>query len=119
MNKQQKILSFCPHFNEIVNCEFLEDDLLTSKLIQYYQDYIFNINEEDEEEIKVISNLDQAMYKYIEDYRFAKSLRETLQVEAVLSKDFAYLEQLMKYIIQFFNDFEKQEVRNIFQTKWI
>ncbi|MDD2489793.1 MAG: hypothetical protein PHY26_00855 [Bacilli bacterium] len=119
MTKQKKILSYCPYFTEIVNCDFLEDDILTKKLIQYYQDFIFNIDEEREEEIELIKNLDKAMYKYIDDYRFAKKLRETLDIDTVIAKNFSYLEQLMKYIIDFFLHYEEEEVCNIVHTKWI
>jgi hypothetical protein len=117
--RQKKILGFCPNFDEIVNCDFLEDDILTQKLIQYYQDFVFSINEQDEDDIKFIQKLDAAMYKYIEDYRFAKKLKETLNVAAVIDQEFTYLEQLMRYIINFFAEYELQEVRHIFHSKWI
>ena len=119
MPRRKKILSCCSNFDEIVNCDFLEDDVLTKKLIEYYQDFVFNINENCEKEIEMIKKLDTAIHKYIEDYRFAKSLKDTLDVDAIAHKDFSYLEQLMKYIVSFFSEYESKEVRNIIQTKWI
>ena len=118
MIKQKKILDFCPNYNEIINCDFLEDDHLTKKLIEYYQDYIFNINHEDEKQTEVVKKLDAALHRYIEDYRFAKSLKNTLNIDEIIHNNFSYLEQLMEYIINFFCDYQEEEV-NVYQTKWI
>src|SRR5690554_5137600 len=118
MIKQKKILTYCPHFNDIVNCDFFEDDTLTKKLIEYYQDYIFNIDADNEQQTALIKKLDAAIYKYIEDYRFAKSLKDTLDIDAIVQSNFSYFEQLMEYIINFFNEY-KEEVIEIEPTKWI
>ena len=118
MSKQKIILGCCPHFNEIVNCDFLEDDILTKKLIQYYQDFIFSINEENQAELDLISKLDKAMHKYVMDYRFAKNLKETLEIDAIVKPDFNYLDQLIEYIVNFFREYQEQEV-NVKQTRWI
>lgn len=119
MVKEKRILTYCPYFTAIVNCDFLEEDVLTQKLIQYYQDFVFKIDEENQEEVELIKKLDVAMYKYIEDYRFAKNLRETLDVETVIAKNFTYLEQLMRYIIEFFQDYQKQQLCKIVHTRWL
>ncbi|MDD3048603.1 MAG: hypothetical protein PHQ89_01255 [Bacilli bacterium] len=119
MTDQKKVLEHCVNFNNIVNCEFLEDDVLTMKLISYYQDFVFNINSEDKDQIDLIKKLDKAMHKYVQDYRFAKSLKETLDVESIIKSDFPYLEQLMKYIIEFLDKYEKEVVEHTVETKWI
>lgn len=119
MANQRKILEHCHNFDEIVNCDYLEDDILTKKLIDYYRDFVFNINEEDEKQLDLVKDLDKAMYRYIEDYRFAKRIRETLDVDAVVSTDFPYLEQLMRFLVQFHSDYEEETAEIIVQTRWI
>jgi hypothetical protein len=119
MANQKKILEHCINFDEIVNCDFLEDDVLTKRLIEYYRDYVFNINDEDEKQLKHIRELDNAMHHYVRDYRFAKKLKETLDVDAVVKSDFPYLEQLMKFIIQFLEKYENDTAEVFVQTRWI
>ncbi len=119
MVKEKKILNCCPNYNEIVNCDFLEDDLFTKKLIEYYQEFIFNIDENNDEQKNRVKKLDEAIYKYIADYRFAKTLKNTLDIDVIINNGFSYLEQLMEYIVSFFSEYQEQEIRDICQTRWI
>lgn len=117
MREKVKILTNCAHFDEIVNCDFLEDDVLTKKLIQYYQDFLFNIDEADDN-LVLAKRLDEALYKYMDDYHFAKSLKDTLDVDQITSDNFAYLDQLMRYIIEYFGSYDEKEIV-VTPTKWI
>lgn len=116
MKEKVKILTCCTHFDDIVNYDFLEDDTLTKKLIQYYQDFVFNVNEKDG--LELIKKLDDAMYKYTVDYHFAKSLKDTLDVDQIISDHFAYLDQLMLYIVEYFTSYEEKPSDTV-DTKWI
>jgi len=115
----KKVLEYCVNFDEIVNCEFLEDDILTKKLIEYYQEFVFNVDIKDKEQLELIRNLDSVMYKYIEDYRFAKKLKDTLDINTVTSSGFAYLEQLMQYLIKFMIEYDKEYTHHKVETRWI
>ena len=117
MREKVKILTSCSHFDDIVNYDFLEDDILTKKLIQYYQDYVCNVDDAGDN-LELVKKLDNALYKYIDDYRFAKSLKDTLDVDMITSDSFNYLEQLMKYIIDFFTSYDETSIP-VAQTQWI
>jgi hypothetical protein len=117
MREKVKILTTCSHFDDIVNYDFLEDDILTKKLIQYYQDFIFNVDE-GENSLSIIKQLDEALYKYTLDYHFARSLKDKLDVDVITSDNFAYLSDLMKYIIQFFSTYD-ESANKVIPTKWI
>lgn len=117
MREKVKIVTCCTHFDEIVNYDFLEDDIFTKKLIQYYQDYIFNVDDQDDN-LYLIKKLDEAIYKYMEDYHFAKSLKDTLDISLVTSDSFSYLHQLMKYIIEYFEHYDDKAI-SVIETKWI
>ncbi|MDD2469369.1 MAG: hypothetical protein PHI22_00290 [Bacilli bacterium] len=117
MREKVKILTCCSHFDDIVNFDFLEDDLLTKRLIQYYQDYIFKVDEGDDS-LTLIKQLDEAIYKYMDDYRFAKSLKDTLDVDLIVSDNFQYLDQLMKYIVDFFGTYDESSTAST-PTRWI
>ena len=75
MKKNKVILKYCPNFYKIKNFEYEEEDSITEKLINIYEDYIFNINENDEENVKRISILDKILGKYIDDYNFRKEIK--------------------------------------------
>lgn len=117
MKEKVKIITNCSHFDDIVNYDFLEDDVLTKKLIQYYQDYIFSVDEANGN-LEEVKKLDDALYKYIDDYRFAKSLKDTLDVDMVTSDNFHYLDDLINYIIDFFSTYDESSIP-VASTKWI
>ncbi|MFA5407592.1 MAG: hypothetical protein WC343_02350 [Bacilli bacterium] len=117
MREKVKILTCCTHFDEIVNYDFLEDDVFTKKLIQYYQDFVFNVDDR-EDALPLVKKLDEAVYKYMEDYHFAKSLKDTLDIDLVTSDSFSYLNQLMRYIIEYFEAYDGKSI-NVVTTKWI
>jgi hypothetical protein len=117
MREKVKILTCCSHFDEIVNYDFLEDDVFTKKIIQYYQDFVFNVDER-EDSLNLIKQLDEAVYKYMEDYHFAKSIRDTLDIDLVTSDNFAYLDQLMRYFIEYFGSYDETAAAAV-PTRWI
>lgn len=117
MKDKVKILTCCSHYDDIIKHDYLEDDLLTRKLIDYYQKYILSI-EEVEDNLVLIKKLDDAMFKYINNYSFSKSLKETLDVDLVTSAEFSYVDQLMLYVVEFYDKYDDNTaVINI--TKWI
>lgn len=117
MREKVKILTCCTHFDDIVNFDFLEDDILTKKLIQYYQDFVFNVEERDDN-LTLIKKLDEAVYKYMDDYHFAKSLKDTLDIDLITSDSFSYLDQLMRYIVDYFSSYEEKDAY-VVCTEWI
>ena len=117
MREKVKILTCCSHFDEIVNCDFLEDDVFTKKIIQYYQDFVFNVDEK-EDNLNLIKKLDEAIYKYMEDYHFAKSLKDTLDIDLITSDSFNYLDQLMRYFIEYLGTYDEKGI-SVAPTKWI
>lgn len=117
MKGKIRVVTCCAHFDQIVNYDFFEEDILTKKLIQYYQDYVFNLDESDEN-LVLIKDLDEAIYKYTEDYHFAKRLKEKLDVDVVTNDNFAYLDKLMEYIIAFFKEYDDSSAATT-PTRWI
>jgi len=117
MKDKVKILTCCSHYDDIIKHDFLEDDILTRKLIEYYKNYILSI-EEVEDNLSLIKKLDDAMFKYIGNYAYAKALKETLDIDLVTSEEFTYVNQLMLYVVEFYDKYDDNStVINI--TKWI
>ena len=63
-------LKKCRNYNIITNCEFLDDDLFSKKLVDFYKKAVVNAN--DEVKMDKIVKYDRVMRKCIEDYNFSK-----------------------------------------------
>ena len=44
MDNAKKILDYCKNYQRIVNFDYLQDDLISAKLIRVYKDYVFKVN---------------------------------------------------------------------------
>jgi hypothetical protein len=117
MNKN--ILKICKHYNEIVECEFLDDDVFSKKLVSFYKSIVENIDLENENSIKKAMRLDEAIYNYIEDYSFSKKFKDSIDVSTVVSDNFSYLNEFIEYLISFFVQYENSKETVVVQTKWI
>ena len=71
MKRNKQILKYCPNFYKIINFEYLEGDFITYKLISVYEDFLFNSNNDD---VEMLTKLDYAINKYIDDYFFRKEI---------------------------------------------
>ena len=61
----KKILKCCPYYDDIINSDIMYNDDLSIDLIEWYKDIIFSCNGDNEEDIKIIRNIDRCMYIYI------------------------------------------------------
>ena len=65
MKRQKIVLKHCPHFYKILDFEIYEDDVISSKLISLYKDYIFSIDVTDERALKKAEKIDLIISKKI------------------------------------------------------
>ena len=72
------VLKYCPNFHKIVDFDIDEDDAMSRKLVQIYQDYIFKIDLANVEETKLVMELDKVLSRYIDDYEFRKNLKVSM-----------------------------------------
>ena len=114
MKKNKHILKSCPNFYKIINFEFLEDDFITNKLISVYEDFIFNSDANQE----ILSKLDYAVNKYIDDYFFRKEMRHGL-MEIRVRKDENIIKAIVDGIIRLSENYDMGFTRNIYFARWI
>jgi F0F1-type ATP synthase delta subunit len=117
MNKN--VLKYCKNYEEIINCEFLDEDEFSKRLISFYKKIIESTDESNDDFIKRLIQLDEALYNYIEDYTFSKKFRESIDVSSVLEDNFSYLNEFIEYLISFFKTYDKAKENVIVQTRWI
>ena len=118
MKKNKKILKHCPNFYKIMNFEYFEDDNLSEKLINIYEDFVFKVDLNNKKQIEKLESLDLVINKYIDDYFFRKELRTEMK-KIKVRKDEDLLEQIVKWIIDVFDNYEVGYTRNIYFSRWI
>lgn len=118
MNKNKQALRHCPNFYRIVDFEYLEDDKLSEKLIDVYQEYVFKVNLSDKKEVAKLEQLDTILSKYIDDYIFRKELKSEMKKIRV-RKDEDILSAIVNWIIKVFDNYEEGYTRNIYFSRWI
>ena len=118
MKKNKIILNHCKNFYRIKNFEYDNEDYITNRLISIYEDYIFNIDEKDVNELKKIEQLDYILGKYIEDYKFRKEIKNKV-ISIRVSKGSDILDAIVNALIRLFESYEEGYTRNIYFARWI
>ncbi len=114
----EKIRKYCRNYNLIINCEFLDDDLFSRKLVDYYKNVILNTDDADNS-IEKLKKIDFVMGRYIEDYKFSKKLRSSIDVASFLNSSMDLTDMICNYIVQFFEKYRLEKEEVIENTKWI
>lgn len=119
MNKNKLILDNCPNFYRIVNFEYFEDDLVSERLINIYEKFIFNIDITSSDEIKTVKKIDYVLGKYIDDYLFRRKMQTEIYNVRVKKTCTDILRAVVESIISIFNRYEEETTRNIYLSRWI
>ena len=118
MQKNKIILKNCPNFYKIKNYEFDEDDYITLKIIGVYEDYIFNIDEKNNNDLEKVKELDNIIGKYIDDYTFRKEIKNGL-MNLKIKRGSNIIDIITDSIISLYNNYEDGYTRNIYFARWI
>ena len=108
----KKILKCCPYYDDIINSDVIYEDELSIDLIDWYKDLIFSCNGDNEEDIKVVRDIDRCMYLYINDNKYRKELRKIIDLS--LSND-----KIIDSILRYNSKYEDNEILYITSTKWL
>ncbi len=102
-------ISCCKHYDKIVNFLYLENDIVSKLLIDYYQEYVFNIKSE-KSKIKV----DEIMNLYTDKEDFYKYVQ-------IKMKDDIYdnYERVIRKLIKTYNEYESDKLKKINNTRWL
>lgn len=118
MDKNREVLKHCPHFYTIINFEYYSDDIVSEKLIDIYEKYIFSTDISVLENVNRIEKLDRILYKYINDYCFREQIRaDILKIRVERGENL--LDTIVSAIIRLFENYEKVCTRRVQMTRWI
>lgn len=116
MNEELK--KICKNYNVIVNCEFLDDDLFSQKLVDFYKKAVSRSGS-DSNSLSKISKYDRVMRKYIEDYNFSKKLRNSVDVSSILTSRVDLTDAVLEYAVDFSNKYDDDIEEPVINTRWI
>ena len=117
MNKE--VIKYCPNFYKITEFVPMENDVITEKILKIYQEYIYRIDLNNMEDVKMVQELDYVIGKYIEDYIFRKAFQKQI-VQVRISRDVKdMLKEMIKSIIKIFNKYEEDTTKIFYVSHWI
>ena len=115
----KKILENCPHYDMIVNYEYPYGDVLSKRLIDWYRDLIFSANGNDENQLLLIKALDKSLYLYVKDNKYKRCIRKIIDVSELGFNDKSVIKETIKKLIEFTNNYEKKEIRELSISRWL
>ena len=113
-----KLKQICKNYNIIVSCEFLENDLFSYKLVDFYKNAVARSGC-DSNSLNKISKYDRVMRKYIEDYNFSKQLRNSVDVSSILTSKVDLTDAVLEYAVDFSNKYDDDIEEPVINTRWI
>lgn len=114
-----KILSNCPNYDKIVNYEYEYGDTLSSKLIDWYRELIFSCDGENANQLRIIYQIDHSLSMYVEDNQYKRGLSKILSKDEVDLNNSVLIQNVIKKIIEFTNQYEKDEILELVSNKWL
>ena len=115
----KKIFENCPHYDMIVNYEYPYGDVLSKRLIDWYRDLIFSANGNDENQLLLIKALDKSLYLYVKDNKYKRGIRKIIDVSELGFNDKSVIKETIKKLIEFTNNYEKKEIRELSISRWL
>lgn len=108
----KKILDCCPYYDDIVNSDIVYEDDFSVDLIDWYRDLIFSCDGDNNDDIKVVRDIDRCMYLYINDNKYRKGIRKIINFNL---DDY----KIVNKILDFTDKYEINEILNITTEKWL
>lgn len=114
-----KILSNCPNYDKIINYEYEYGDTLSSKLIDWYRELIFSCDGENVNQLRIIYQIDHSLSMYVEDSQYKRGLSKILSKDEVDLNNSVLIQNVIKKIIEFTNQYERDEILELVNNKWL
>ena len=92
---------------------------MSKKLIDWYRELIFSANGDNEKQLMLINALDRSLYLYIRDNKYKRGIRKIITDEELTFEDKNLIKEVIKKLIEFTSSYEKKEVLEFNNTKWL
>ena len=112
------INSICPNYDRILHFDYLEDDRITSKLIEIYKTYLKRVSL-NSEELKELKQYDYVLGRYLDDYTFRKELKSEIVHIQIKKTCGDILRAIVESVIKIFDNYLENSTRKITIARWI
>ena len=112
----KEILKNAPYYDEIISFSFNEDDFITKRIINYYQEYLFGVIKCNNYRIRV---LDKTIYKYLTNSKFNKYAKEFLENLEESNDDIDYYNNLDINLPRLYRMYEKNSLLVVSSARWL
>ncbi len=117
--QNKEILKYCPNYYNIINQDFLDSEVVSIKLIQIFQEFVFSIDVNKKEDICIINKMADSIIKYFEDGEFKKELIGTISNLKISSRIDNVLLFIAQKIIEAYDKYLEYYTRNLYIPRWI
>lgn len=117
--KNKIIIKYCKDYYKIINERFSELDVMSDRVIQVYQSFIFSVDPRDKIELKRAIALNNSIVKYFEDREFRKELSNSLKTLKVPKGTKNVLLFVVNTILQIHTKYMDGYTRNLYIPRWI
>lgn len=120
IEKTKNVLSICVHYDDIVNYQFKENDLLTRIIIDEYTNTIFDVNSQDLGKTNHLKVVDIVVYEYLNDKKFASRVKEELEFNNIeLNEESLIGCDIISILIKTYKDYKNRLEEEKEDTVWL
>lgn len=112
----KKSLKYATYYDDIVCCVFEEEDFITKRIINYYQEYLLGINKCNNYRVRA---LDKAVYEYLKNLKFNRFVREYLNELEDSNDNIDYYENLDVNLPKLLKQYEKSSETCADTCRWL
>ena len=112
------IKNICPNYDRILHFDYLEEDRITSKLIEIYKTYLGRVSLKSEE-LKELKQYDYVLGRYLDDYTFRKELKNEIVHIQIKKTCSDILRAIVESVIKIFDNYLENSTRKITIARWI
>lgn len=109
-------LKYAPHYDEIVGTIFSEEDFISKRIIDYYQEYLVGTIKSNNRRVR---NLDKVVYEYFYNIKFNKYAHDYLEELEDSNDGIDYYNNLDINLPKLYKFFEKNSLELVNGTKWL
>ena len=112
------IQNICPNYERIMSFDYLEEDRITSKLIEIYKSFLKR-SYLNNEELKELKQYDYVLGRYLDDYTFRKELKSEIVHIQIKRTCTDIIRAIVESVIKIYNNYLENSTRKITIARWI
>jgi hypothetical protein len=109
------VMKYVVNYNKVVDFIYDDKDFITSKIIDYYRDYVLD----DSKTNRKKKSLDNIVHNYIDDYGFNEYVKEHINEYSTQDYGIDYYYDMDIILNKIFKKYLYYKEGNITKTKWL